>query len=121
MITAATSILGEPVPKERPRIGKNGNVYTPSKTKAYERAVALIARTKLPRFKEADRLIVNLTFYCATAKTKDLDNLCKSTLDGLQKGGTFKNDSQIVELHAKKVVSFTETPRTEIEVVTLAG
>lgn len=115
------TVSGEPVAKERPRVGKHGNVYTPARTKAYERAVALIAKTTLPKFKEKDRLVVELRFYCSN-DSKDLDNLCKSVLDGLQKAGTFRNDNQIVELHAyKHVRKAGEELRTEISVLTFGS
>lgn len=110
------TILGEPVAKERPRIGKHGGVYTPRGTKNFEDHVAIAARAQLPKYKALDRLIVSLDFYCSSGK-KDLDNLCKSVLDGLQKGGTFKNDSQVVELHASKhVISEGGKPRTQITI-----
>jgi crossover junction endodeoxyribonuclease RusA len=116
MTEARITVVGEPVAKERPRMGKHGNVYTPAATRAFETAVSLIARAQLPKFKERDRVVIDLTFYC-TSDAKDLDNLCKSTLDGLQKAGTFKNDKQIMELHARKHVRLDgETARTEISV-----
>jgi len=33
----------------------------------------------------------------------DLDKLCRSIFDGLEKAGVYQNDSQIVDLHAIKV------------------
>lgn len=119
MIEGTVAIPGEAVAKQRGRIGKHGKVYTPNETKSFERTVALIARASLPRYKDTDRLIITLNFYCSS-QAKDLDNLCKSVLDGLQKGGTFKNDSQVMELHAHKHVKLDgETSRTEIRVGTL--
>jgi crossover junction endodeoxyribonuclease RusA len=121
MTETKVTVLGEPVAKERPRIGKNGNVYTPAATRAYETAVALIAKLRLPKYGKDAKLVVDLTFYCAD-RTKDLDNLCKSTLDGLQKAGTFRNDNQIIELHARKVVKAPEEQsRVEIKIGALAA
>lgn len=121
MTHPTVTIPGEAVAKQRPRTGRNGNVYTPQETKAYERTVALLAKTTLPRFKAEERLLVDLVFYCSS-QAKDLDNLCKSVLDGLQKAGTFKNDSQVMELHARKIVKAPgEDSRTEIRVSTLGN
>ena len=80
------TVLGEPVAKERPRVGRHGNVYTPRNTVAFETTIAFSARAQLPKYKEKERLIVDLGFFCST-DNKDLDNLCKSVLDGLQKQG----------------------------------
>lgn len=32
----------------------------------------------------------------------DIDKLCRSTLDGLKEGGAYRDDSQVVKLHARK-------------------
>ncbi|MCB5179538.1 RusA family crossover junction endodeoxyribonuclease [Streptomyces antimicrobicus] len=37
------------------------------------------------------------------ARYPDLDKLCRSTLDALRMGGAFKDDAQVVKLHAYKV------------------
>jgi len=119
MTESKVDVPGEPVAKQRPRVGAHGSVYTPRETKAFERTVALIAKVKLPRYKAEDRLVVDLTFYCSS-QAKDLDNMCKSVLDGLQKAGIFKNDSQVMELHARKIRTAPgEESRTEIQVGTL--
>lgn len=99
-------IPGEPVGKERPRYNrKNGNFYTPQATREYEDMVALIAATKAkPGFGDAP-VEINLEAYCGPRekqKTLDLDNIIKSVLDGLQKGGLFKNDHQVVRINATR-------------------
>ena len=48
MKTYTFTVPGLPVCKERPRVGKYGNLYTPSKTKAYEEQVAICAREMCP-------------------------------------------------------------------------
>ena len=37
-------IPGRPMPKQRPRVGRYGNIYTPRETKAYEELVGTVAR-----------------------------------------------------------------------------
>ena len=36
-------VLGQPIAKQRPRMARNGRVYTPSKTVAFERLIRSIA------------------------------------------------------------------------------
>lgn len=96
----------KPVPKGRPRINKKtGVVYTPRATKKFEEAVALKAKMVMTKPLEGP-LALTVHFYFKGeekhhTKRPDIDNLLKSTLDGLN-GISFKDDSQIVELTAKK-------------------
>lgn len=106
------TIIGEPVAKERPRVGKNG-VYTPRRTAEYENGIAWAAKAKKLKF--GDSLVkVTMRFYTASRKKTDLDNFIKSVLDGLEKGGVYKNDYQVIEIHASRHVD--ENPRVEVEV-----
>ena len=43
MTKTTFEILGNPVAKKRPRMARNGRVYTPSKTVAFERLIRSIA------------------------------------------------------------------------------
>lgn len=110
-------IEGEPVPKARPRKG-NGNFYTPAKSKAYEDLVAWHVMGK-PTF-EGD-LLVRVIFFCSPRKTQpDLDNLLKSLLDGLQKGGLFRDDVQVAQIEAMRLTT-ERNPRVEFNVLPLDG
>ena len=72
---------------------------------------------KLPRYEQ--NLVVNVTFYCSPRpKLPDLDNLIKSLLDGLQKGGVFKDDVQVVEINARRMLDKGK-PRVELSLVPL--
>lgn len=96
------TIIGEPVPKGRPRMGK-GHVYTPVKTALYEDLIAWMSKP-LPRYTE--QLILYAEFYCTPRLSlPDVDNLVKSLLDGLQKGGCIANDNLVAEIHAKRIMS----------------
>lgn len=92
----AVVIPGRPVPKERPRIGKHGNVYTPQATREYEEAVAWAVRASRQRV-EGDCEVSMCLFLRPDAKG-DIDNMAKSILDGLVKGGGIKDDSQVTSL-----------------------
>jgi len=123
-------IPGEPVAKARPRVNKKtGIVYTPQRTKSFETLIREIAYEK---FKEPydGPVSLSISFYFSRPKSKtykrkknllefkttrpDLDNLIKSTIDGLN-GIAFKDDSQIVMLTAKKFIcGENDKPHTEI-------
>lgn len=127
METLTFSISGTPVAKGRPRATARGafaTVYTDGKTRAYEKAVAAVGRavmgTKAPyegpltaqirfRFeppksmsKRARAALLNGE--AAYTGTKDVDNLTKAILDGLNKV-VFRDDVQIVRLLTTKVAA----------------
>lgn len=112
-------ILGKPTGKGRPRLGKY-STYTPQKTRDYEELVKLSFKNKykvepsekeirmkitavfepprrLSKKKRAE-LIENKVGY---TKRSDIDNICKIILDALNKIA-YKDDSQVVELEARK-------------------
>lgn len=105
--------------KQRPRFGRGGNVYTPKRTMEAEMAVGW-------RFKQAARghrvdgdnqFGVSLVFQGAR-EGQDVDNMTKLVLDGLN-GVCWKDDRQVVEIHARKVPA--ETPLTEVAIFRIKG
>lgn len=98
-------IDGSPVGKERPRMGRHGNVYTPSKTKDYERYVSEIARVARNRADIfapfPDLIFVEMKIYVLSKKSPDIDNIIKSILDGMNKV-MYNDDSQVIALDCKK-------------------
>ena len=101
-------ISGQPVAKGRPRLGR-GMVYTPAKTVAYEKVVALAAKAAMRGNTPPiiGPVSVDIKFFLARPKSNkstepvvkpDIDNLAKSVCDALN-GIVWKDDSQIV--HAK--------------------
>lgn len=110
-----------PIAKERPRSGKFG-FYTPSKTKCFEleiRKQALCARQSggiHEPISSITPLYARIEFYFPIPSSKikkinnndkkitkpDIDNLIKSTLDGLQ-GIIFEDDKQICSLYSSKM------------------
>lgn len=116
------SVYGEVVPKGRPRFTRQGRTYTPKKTHDYESEVAMMAKSAMGSSDPLETPVavyvyVNLpvpssyskkrTEACLSGlekpikKTGDLDNQIKSVLDGMN-GIVYKDDSQIVSLHATK-------------------
>lgn len=110
---------GKVVAKERPRMA-GGRTYTPPKTVAFERSVAVAGRAameqaKLSRF--AHPIIAHLRIMEATPQSwgvvdkalamagvicpsqNDMDNQIKAIFDGLN-GVVYKDDSQLTQLFA---------------------
>lgn len=121
------SVKGDPVGKGRPRFRRAGNfvqTYTDAKTAGWEKEVAQTAARVMkdqeplktpvavylyfglgiPKSYSKKRTTACLDGLEGHTKRPDLDNLCKSVLDGMN-GVVFEDDNQIVSLHAKKVWS----------------
>ncbi len=109
MTSFAMTFAGPPIPKARVR-GGNGTYYTPRHTRDQEDALAMSARDRKWFVKLDGDVAVQLDFYCG-GYAGDIDNLAKLVLDGLQKGGVFKNDRQVVELHCR--VHHVDDPKQE--------
>ena len=131
---------GEPIGKGRPRFRpvttKTGrsfvNAYTPAKTRSYERALAITAKTAMRGQRPlSGPLAVTVTAFMTipaswSAKKRDaalagavrpgrpdVDNIFKGAADALN-GIVFDDDSQIVDARIMKV--YAESPLLRIEV-----
>ncbi len=116
-------------PKERPRLGRGGVVFTPSKTKHFEAKVHKIALAAMRQrgfstIAVGRSVVVSLLFFFEPPKswsrarltdlakraaipritTPDLDNLEKAVLDGM-KGAVYADDKQVFELSSLKAWS----------------
>jgi len=97
------TVPGRPVPKGRPRLARNGGVYTPKTTVEYETTIANAWYEKYG----ATELEGNLEVWCYFSTDRhakqDVDNLAKSVLDGLQRGRAFMSgDHQVYKITASK-------------------
>ncbi|MGI0016333.1 MAG: RusA family crossover junction endodeoxyribonuclease [Nitrososphaera sp.] len=88
----AIHVDGQPVPAERPRVGKYGGVYTPKKTKKYRYAVADAAKDI--HEPSDSRMGLVAIFDRATNRACDIDNLVKTVQDALL-GLAYYDDEQI--------------------------
>ena len=98
---AAFTVDGEPIPKARPRLGRHGKTYTPSRTTTWEEQVGWTYReAQGPEFHGS--VHVTLRFRRKSRRRADLDNLIKSVLDGLN-GVAWQDDSQVKCIEADVV------------------
>ena len=118
-------VEGTPVPKGRPRFARRGkfvSTYSPKTTVDYETKVADAAKIAMGSQKPLEGPIVTCIYItlptpasyskkrtkaCLSGeerptKRSDIDNFCKAIFDGMN-GIVFKDDSQVVSLHATKV------------------
>ena len=120
----AFSAIGQPVPKQRPRVTRRHGrtfTYTPARTRQYEKHVAFCAATSLALWrKEHGRWDMDAGF-CVTLRVvmgderrRDLDNCGKSILDALN-GILWADDSQVQELNVKRELD-RACPRVEVDV-----
>ncbi len=122
-------VEGEPVGKSRPRFSR-GRVYTPEKTKEYEERIAWTYKKEINAHFDG-AVEVEIIVYKAMPKSwskklrekrwnkictnkPDIDNIVKSILDGLQKGGAFNDDKQVGILKAYK--RWGESPRVFVDI-----
>lgn len=103
----AFTVHGEPVSKGRARFKQQGGrmvSYTPQKTVDAERAVAAAFRAAAPGYAyPADAAYtVEAVFHNGTRRHRDVDNMLKLILDGLN-GVAWADDWQVVRVEAAKV------------------
>lgn len=109
----AFTVLGDPVPKERPRYGLR-RTYTPKRTVVAETRVVDAFDVAHPlRVPMSGPVGMRVQFYRASRRRIDLDNLCKLILDALN-GVAYVDDVQVVHLTAEKHYD-KHNPRTLVE------
>lgn len=105
-VIARFTVSGEPVSKARARFTKRGSkvvTYTPEKTKAGEMRMAAAFRAaggKKDPSKETT-FGVSATFHHGTHQRRDVDNMLKLVLDGLN-DVAWIDDTQVVEVAGRK-------------------
>ena len=108
MANYSINVEGRPVPKGRPRLARNGGVYTPKTTVEYEVRVSNAWYEKYGSTALEGKLVVWCFFGTDRHGKQDVDNLAKSVLDGLQRAGAFaQGDEQVYKLTASKFPSDT--------------
>lgn len=117
-VIARFTIEGEPVSKARARFTKRGSktqAYTPEKTFDAEQVVGWQFRRAAPghRLDPKKAYGVMALFFCGKRQRRDVDNMLKLILDGLN-GVAWPDDEQVTEVSAKKTLTLPENARTEV-------
>lgn len=128
-------VIGEVVGKERPRVNTHTYmVYTPNKTKDYEKlvqqyfklkypnhetllgrlSVEIIAYLKIPKNTSKKKVQEMLEGTISPTKKPDIDNISKSILDAMNKF-VFKDDNQISKLSIEKRYGEVEKVYIKVE------
>ena len=119
-IIASFVVPGDPASKSRARFTKRGSktyAYTPERVKVGEAKIAagfLNVTHKRGTDKEAT-YGVSCRFYNATRQSRDVDNMIKLVLDGLN-GVAYPDDNQVTEVSGSKEYVGKENARTEVTV-----
>ena len=120
---------GIPVAKGRPRFARMGKfvkTFTDDKTVRFEDCIAFYCREAMQKSKHgfpvdvAVHAEITALFPRPASRKKaahmdrkpDLDNVCKSVIDGLSNAGAVTNDARIVSIDAKK--EYGEMPETVV-------
>lgn len=106
-------INGKAVPKGRPRFTRTGRVYTPKTTTDWEKHVRKCWLYQQGDTQLAGKLSAYVYIMGAHSARKDVDNMAKSILDGLN-GVAYHDDSQVQRLIVSKM---PEIKRDEVLVV----
>ncbi len=108
------AVPGNPIPCPRPRVVKN-HAYIPQKARTYIDMVSWEVKLKMLTGHVSGGLWgLSVVFYRENRLRTDLDNLCKSILDAITNARFWVDDSQLVELSAKKRYD-KKKPRVEFE------
>lgn len=119
-LIARFELDGEPQSKARARSAKRGNkiiTYSPHANKIAEAAVrsAYLGVTQKVENSDDKAFAVRAIFYHATRQRRDVDNMLKLILDGLNKAA-WADDTQVVEVSGRKVLVDKSEARTVVEV-----
>lgn len=119
-VVARFTVEGEPMPKSRARVSTKGGkvrTYTPERTRTAEEAVGWAFRRAAPGHRpDGDTTFgIFAVFFMGNRQRRDVDNLLKTILDGLN-GVAYADDSQVIEVGARKsmVLGHSEDARSEV-------
>ena len=119
-LVASFTVHGEPVSKSRARFTKRGSKmvsYTPQKTMDGEKAVAaaFLTVTNKRGADENATYAVHAHFINGTRQRRDVDNMVKLILDGLN-DVAWPDDNQVTEIAARKSWATKAEARTEVTI-----
>lgn len=116
-VIARFIIDGEPMSKARPRV-VNGHAYTPEQTRIAEERIGWLFRQVTPSHRPSTiesggRYGVMALFFHATRQRRDIDNMLKLILDGLN-GIAWQDDTQVTEISGRKTLVPKGQARTAV-------
>lgn len=119
-LVATFIVHGEPISKARARFTKRGSKmvsYTPQKTLDGERsmAAAYLSATNRRGIDPEATFAVHAHFINGTRQRRDVDNMVKLILDGLN-DVAWPDDNQVTEIAAKKSWATKAEARTEVTI-----
>lgn len=119
-LIATFTVHGEPVSKSRARFTKRGSKmvsYTPQKTLDGEKAVAaaFLSEAKQQELDAEATYAVHAHFINGTRQRRDVDNMVKLILDGLNEVA-WPDDNQVTEIAARKSWATKAEARTEVTI-----
>ena len=104
-------VPGVPVPKGRPRFGKDGRAHTPKRTRDFEAKVATTFKLLHPHHRPwTGEVRMSVTAYGAH-HAADASNILKAVEDALN-GVAYKDDVQVARTVAEKHPAGASGPRT---------
>ncbi len=119
------TVHGPPVPKGRPRLTRGGHAFTPGRTKAYERRVALMALQAVcwlpegrPSWPTEAWYSVCLDIHTPDRRIPDVDNVAKAIIDGAQ-GVLWENDRRVIRIIAELKTVCSVEPRVDVSVAVI--
>ena len=107
-------VYGEPVPTPRPRF-RNGHVYLPKEGKVAQQKIA-VACVPAYTLQDGEWAVIDITFYCAQQKEKDIDNMIKTVLDGMQPHPLPTDSIRWVRFVSAEVVVVENYPHTTVTI-----
>lgn len=117
MTRLAFTVPGKPQPKERARRGRGGRWYTPEKTRRYQHRVSSYAHTATlvhHWHRPGTAYDVTAKVYFPDRRPRDIDNVIKSLLDGINKSRrVWEDDRQVRRVTAERALD-REHPRVEV-------
>lgn len=119
-LIARFEVFGEPQSKARARTARRGDkivTYSPTSNRRGEDGIkaAYLEQTRRIETSADKAFAVRAIFYHATRQRRDVDNMLKLVLDGLNKVA-WADDTQVVEVTGRKILTDKSEARTVVEV-----
>jgi len=99
----------------------NGRMILSAAGREYRVNVLAAVLTMHERPRHEGRIAVSITIHAPDNRRRDIDNVCKGLLDGLQHAGVYDDDSQIDRLQIERGAVDKERPRVEVAITSMRG